>query len=78
MERLFAEMSEEDKKALKNTPEEDLILHHFGLGAYIRNEFGFWQGNRELLESLSGKQFGVHPDDASLVIIKALWKKLQD
>jgi len=62
---------------LKNTPKEDLILHHFGLEAYIRNEFGLWQGNRELLEACCGKGLGIHPDDASSVIIKALWKKLQ-
>ena len=31
VERLMVELSEKDKKELKNTKEEDLILHHFGL-----------------------------------------------
>ena len=44
VDRLLSSMSEEDKQSLKNTPEKDLIMCHFSLGAYIRNEFGLWQG----------------------------------
>jgi hypothetical protein len=40
VDRLLSLMSEEDKQSLKNTPEKDLIMFHFGLGGYIRNEFG--------------------------------------
>lgn len=53
--RLIQEMSEEDRETLKNTPEKDLIMYHFSLGMWIRNEFGLWQGNDELLKSCRKK-----------------------
>ena len=77
VERLMADLSEEDKKELKNTKEEYLILHHFGLGEHIRNEFGLWQWNKDLLESCCGGGYYQDPDEASSVIIKALWERLQ-
>ena len=45
-EKVFAELSPEDKRFLVENP--DPIKHHFGLGMYIRNEFiygkdlGWW------------------------------------
>ena len=45
---------------------------HFSLGAYIRNNFGLWGGNRALLDDC-----GVDDaDDASGVILRALYRKL--
>ena len=78
VDRLLSSMSEEDKQSLKNTPKKDLIMFHFGLGQYIRNEFGLWQGNTELLKSCEKESFFVHPDEFSSIIIEALWKKLRD
>lgn len=77
VDRLLELLSKEDIQSLKNAKEEDIIKHHFSLGAFIRNEFGLWKGNRELLEACCGKGLGIHPDDASSVIIEALWKRLQ-
>jgi len=74
--RLIQEMSEEDRETLKNTPEKDLIMYHFSLGMWVRNEFGLWQGNEELLKSCATKEPFIHPDDASSIIIEELWKKL--
>lgn len=54
--------------------EGDLIGLHFGLGMWIRNNFGLWKGNKALLLE-TGKR---HPDDASEVIITALWRTLRD
>jgi hypothetical protein len=76
VDRLLSLMSEEDKQSLKNTSEKDLIMFHFGLGAYIRNEFGLWQGNTELLKSCKKECIFVHPDEFSSIIIEALWKRL--
>jgi len=67
-------LSDDNKQNIKNTSEEDLVLLHMGLGASIRNEFGLWKDNKELLKAC-GKEC---PDDSSSVIIKALWKKLKD
>jgi hypothetical protein len=75
---LLNDLSEEAKGDIANVPESQLSLLHFGLGMYIRNAFGFWQGKRTMLESCkkAGGAF-IHPDVASSVIIKALWARLQ-
>ena len=49
------------------------------LGPDIRDDFGLWARNEALLQScreLSGNK-DFHVDDASMVIIKALWKKVK-
>lgn len=69
-------MPAKNKKRLKNTTENDLINYHFGLGAFVRSEFGLWAGNKELLKSCGSET--MPPDDASTVIIKAVWKKLNE
>jgi len=38
--QLFSTLTTEEKDTLRSTPHDKLILHHFGLGQYIRNEFG--------------------------------------
>jgi uncharacterized protein DUF6794 len=50
----------------------------------IRNAFGLWQGNAALLKSCAEARYGpgpdamfMHPDDASGVIIEAVWRRLQ-
>ena len=44
---------------------------------YVRNEFGLWDNNEELLKDCLPGVNDRNPDDASAVIIKALWKSLQ-
>jgi len=73
VEYVLARLSEEQKRTLRQMKEEDLIDTHFGLGLCIRNNLGLWRGNEELLRA-TGEG---HPDDASLVIVHAVWKKLQ-
>jgi len=71
--RIIASLSEEDKKTVRETPRDQLIMFHMGWGMGIRNSTGLWRGNEELL-----KDTGVeHPDDASMVIIEAIWERLQ-
>jgi len=67
-------LSEDDKRLLRETKKEDLIKFHMGWGMGIRNGFGLWRGNDKLIESACGK--GCHPDDASMVIIEAVWAAL--
>ena len=94
---------------IKEVKENMLITFHHNLGTSIRNEFGLWAGNKELLADCKryylenypeeskidddfymklAKHFNngserytsqgpdIHPDDASYVMIKALWKEL--
>ncbi len=68
-------MCDKDKEIIKNTPKEDLIRFYHGWGIGMRNEFGLWRGNKKLLASCGST--GMHPDDASMVIIEAVREKLQ-
>ena len=66
-------MTDEEKHNIKNKTHEELVDFHFGLGQAIRNEFGLWNENYELIADSKAKD----ADEASMVIIKALWDKLQ-
>lgn len=72
--RLIDILSSEEKMAVKMLQEEDLIDLHFGLGASIRNAFRLHDLKSPLLKSCGE----LHPDDASCVIINALWTKLNN
>jgi len=69
---VIASLSDEDKAPLAAMAESELIGLHFGLGAWSRNNLGLWNGNRALLESTG------EADDASMVIVAALWKRLRE
>jgi hypothetical protein len=77
VERLLSELSDTDKLAIQNSSKENLAMFHHGLGNYIRNEFGLWKDNEELLRDCLPGAKDPKPDDASSVIIKALWRSLQ-
>ncbi len=72
---VLSTLSAEDKAEVRGTKKEDLIMFHHGWGTGIRNDYGLWRGNTKLIESACGK--GCHPDDASMVIIEAVWSALQ-
>ena len=71
--RILAPMSAEDKEHIRSTKKDDLILYHHGWGTGIRNQFGLWEGN----DSLMADCHADHPDGASMVIIRAVWQRLQ-
>jgi len=73
VDRLLIELKPADQLEIRSKAKDDLILYHISLGLYIRNSFGLWRGNRALLRSAGENQ----PDNASGVIIEALWKRLQ-
>ncbi|WP_370869898.1 DUF6794 domain-containing protein [Methylobacter sp.] len=54
-------------------------LQHFGLGMAIRNAFGLHEQGSKLLASCNNNELynSVHPDDASGMVILALWQSLQ-
>ena len=75
VDQIISDMSEEDEKRVKDTPFSDLIQYHHGWGTGIRNSFGLWRGNTELLKSACGSE-DCHPDDASMEIIFGVWNRL--
>jgi len=72
VDRLMMVLDGEQKIAIAAMPKNDLIDLHFSLGMAIRNAFGLHEPGSKLLAAC-----GVaHPDDASGMIVDALWTKL--
>ena len=80
VELLLKELNSEGKERIRNTPREELVKFHFGLGMRIRNEFGMWGGNTALVDSCISEKPGTrrHPDEASMIIIERVWERLGD
>jgi hypothetical protein len=77
VDRLVVELADDDTHTIAHLSEAEVVGLHISLGLAICNTFGLWQGNRALLDSCSTAGGGpVHPDDASMVIIQALWNRL--
>lgn len=56
--------------------EHDMVQYHFGLGRWMRNNWGLWQGGA-LAKHFRG--LGVtHPDDMSGIILDSYWRQLHD
>lgn len=70
---LLADLGPELIDELRATAEEDLINHHMGLGQFIRNVFGLYGDNKALL----GNAGADNADDASMVIVEALWRRVR-
>ncbi len=89
---LTLDLSQTAKDELASMPEDELIDHHFGLGAWIRRIFHLngRHGNPQMLADYqkihdagdgdapeSDGMLNIHPDDASMVIVRALWARLR-
>lgn len=70
---IIEQLSAEEVEQLRKLERNELIGLHFGLGMWIRNHLGLWEGNQSLLKD-TGK---IDPDDASMVILQAVWEELQ-
>jgi hypothetical protein len=85
VDRLMSTLTPDELDAIGHMSEGELISLHFSLGMRIRNEFGLWQGNDDLLASCCPDVTDPYmlmiikhdPDGASGRIIDALWKRLQ-
>lgn len=77
VDRLRADLSADALATVAGMSEDDLGDCHFGLGMYIRNEFGLWQQGSALLQDCMKGDVYIHPDDASMLIVRALWTRLR-
>jgi hypothetical protein len=71
-------LDEAQKEKIRNLPKLfDMIHYHHGLGTWIRNNFGLWYGNDELLQSCGYRRnkHNAYADYASFEILIALWKR---
>ena len=64
----------EEQAKITLLTEDQLLTLHFGLGQWVRNYFGLWGSNPELLKATSETD----ADDASGVILHKLWLALRD
>lgn len=71
--RLIKKLSVQEKNELAGNTKESLIQYHFTEAMSIRNEFGLWGGNIDLLKSCKVS----HPDDCSSIILEDAWLKIR-
>lgn len=80
LENCFKELSKmlpaKEVEKIKSGPEKDMINYHFGLGTWMRNNWGLWSGSR--LREYFNKLGLAHPDDMSSVILKSFWRHLHN
>ncbi|MBM9603482.1 hypothetical protein [Desulfopila inferna] len=81
VEILYRDLLFRDKVILASLSEKELEASvYLALAKTIREEFGLYSGNHELLSSCSsflGNRYDKYEDPA-MVIIKELWKKIKD
>ena len=61
-------------KTMREGTEDDMIIHHFGLGMWLRNNWGLWRGS--ILQTYFAGLGLDHPDDMSGVILDSFWRSL--
>ncbi len=74
---LISKLTLKDKTLIAKMSEDEVTGLHPTLGAYIRERFGLWSGNKLLMQSClleSGKE--ISEDEASAIIINELWQRL--
>jgi len=71
---LLGLVSTEEQAKITLLSEDQLLTLHFGLGQWVRNYFGLWGSNPELLRA-TGEE---GTDEASGVILHEFWLALRD
>lgn len=72
---IVSTLDEAFREQLLAIPRGQLIKFHHGWGTGIRNAFGLWGKNSELLAECGSPM--MHADDASMVIMNAVWNRLR-
>lgn len=80
VDKLLSKLSMKGKSSIAGMKEDEVVLLHPTLGVYIKNQFGLGSGNEALLLSCQDtlNNDPIHEDDASSLIIRQLWKRLQE
>lgn len=79
VQQLKAILPLKDRTMMANMQSDELDHLETGLGEYIKQHFGLYTGNQELMQSCA--QYGnlqkLIPDEACAVILRALWQDLK-
>jgi hypothetical protein len=63
------------REDIRACEEADLVRHHFGLGMWMRNNWGLWSAESPLKQYFDRQE--IHDaDDASSAILASYWKYL--
>jgi hypothetical protein len=73
VKQILSVMPMTNRATLRKMERDELLNLHFCWGIDIRNRLGLWEGNEALMRDCKAN----HPDDASRVIIEAVWVGLQ-
>jgi hypothetical protein len=77
VDRILKDIRPEFRATLLKTKREDLVQFQYGWGTGIRDSLCLWAGNNnQLIRSACDGQL-CHPEDASMVIMEAVWDRLQ-
>jgi hypothetical protein len=74
VDRIVTALDDDSRRLLLSTPQDRLIEFHMGWGMGIRNDFGLWGRNPELLADCGSSE--MHPDEASTIVMRAVWNRL--
>ena len=80
VQKIEGQLPLKEKSYLANLEKEELVDLLPSLGEYIRNRFGLWTGNKDLIEScriLSGEK-EMDETKTILTVIEALWHHLKE
>ena len=86
-DQIIDQLDESSHKALQTLTEPELYKLHFTWGMAIRNEFGLWMPDHPLTKAWHAAapmkhivngidEAEDHPDHISMLIMKAVWKKV--
>lgn len=79
VQRLASELSLKDCTTIANMSISELPSLFPSLGRYIKDKFGLWAGNTDLMTAcqFTSKKSDLNEDDACRLIIRHLWDKLR-
>ena len=79
VDRLIARLSLKDKATIARMRESDLVALNMIMDFLIGEEFGLWEGNKQLMRSCCSETGKPELDagEAGAIIIKKMWKILK-
>ena len=79
VDRLIDHLMLKDKVKIARMSQDEIPELHLSIGQWVRNNFGFYKGNRDLIESCweDYGEWTLDVDGVSLVIVTRVWERLQ-
>jgi hypothetical protein len=80
LDECFVELNrllpEDEIEKMKMGSEDEMVNYHFGIGMWMRNNWGLWGGSH--LKEWFNEKGIYHPDDMSGIILESYWRYLND